>query len=137
MKNPLILALLAGFFFGLWPVVARHISIAALWISFLIPVGTLLIVAPTALPGMISGATPMNRLIVFGVIAGVINGLGMLAYGRILSNTDWNVSKYVPIVAVASIATAAIGAFLIFKEPLTIQKSLGLVFAALAVWLLS
>ena len=79
----------------------------------------------------------MNRLIVFGVIAGVINGLGMLAYGRILSNTDWNVSKYVPIVAVASIATAAIGAFLIFKEPLTIQKSLGLVFAALAVWLLS
>ena len=85
---------------------------------------------------MLSDEIPLSRLIVFGLIAGAINGLGMLAYGRILSNNDWNISKYVPIVAVISIATAAIGAFVAFKEPVTLQKSLGLLFAAAAVWLL-
>jgi len=137
LKNPLILSLLAGFFFGLWPVVARNIGLGSLWIAFLIPVGTLVMVAPYALPGMVAGHIPLTRLIVFGVFAGAINGLGMLAYGRILSNTGLNVSKYVPVVAVISIATAAIGAFIAFKEPVTLQKSLGLIFAAIAVWLLS
>jgi len=137
LKNPLILSLLAGFFFGLWPVVARNTGLGSFWIAFLIPLGTLLMVAFEAAPKIATTEWPVYRMLAFGVIAGAVNGLGMLAYGRILSNTNLNVSKYVPIVAVISIATAAVGAFVAFKEPVTQQKSLGLLFAVAAVWLLS
>jgi len=137
LNNPLILSLLAGFFFGLWPVAARHSTLGSFWIAFLIPLGTLLVVSFEAAPKIASTSLPIYKILAIGLFAGAINGLGMLAYGRVLSNGDLNVSKYVPIVAVVSIAAAAIGAFVAFKEPVTLQKSLGLLFAVAAVWLLS
>jgi drug/metabolite transporter (DMT)-like permease len=137
LNLPLILSLFAGFFFGLWPVVARFAGISSFWIAFLIPLGTLLVVSFEAAPKIAATTWPVYKILAIGIIAGAINGFGMLAYGRILSNGSLNVSKYVPIVAVISIATAAVGAFVAFKEPVTLQKSLGLLFAVAAVWLLS
>jgi len=137
LKNPLILSLLAGFFFGLWPIIARFAGISSFWIAFLIPLGTLLVVSFEAAPKIAVSTWPLYKLLLIGLVAGAINGLGMLAYGRVLANGDLNVSKYVPIVAILSIATAAVGAFILFKEPVTVQKSLGLLFAVAAVWLLS
>lgn len=137
MRNPLILSLLAGFFFGLWPVIARSAGLPSYWIAFLIPLGTLLVVSIVAIPRMLSNNFSLSTLILIGLVAGAVNGLGMLAYGRVLANGNLNVSKYVPIVAVVSIAAAAIGAFVVFKEPITLQKATGLIAAAIAVWLLS
>jgi drug/metabolite transporter (DMT)-like permease len=137
LKYPLLLSLLAGFFFGLWPVLARNSGLGSFWIALLVPIGTFLMVSVEAVPRLTGNPLPVSRLLALGLIAGAVNGLGMLAYGRILSNTGLNVSKYVPIVAVVSIASAAIGAFWAFREPVTLQKSLGLIFAVVAVWLLS
>jgi hypothetical protein len=137
VNNPLILSCLAGLFFGFWPVIARFSNLRSSWVALLIPLGTVILVSFSALPKMLATETPAYRAIALGLLAGAFNGVGMLAYGKILGNSDWDVSRYVPVTAVFSIAAAAIGAFIIFREHVTIQKTLGLLFAAAAVWLLS
>ncbi len=136
MNNPILLSLLAGFFFGTWPVIARFANLTSFWVAFLIPLGTLVCVAVISLPKIPSLQMPLYQALLIGLIAGACNGAGMLAYGKVLANTDWDVSKYVPIAAVSSLAFAAMGGLVLFKEPMTVQKDIGFLFAIAAIWLL-
>lgn len=137
MNNPLVLSIAAGIFFGSWPLVARFANLSPFWVAFFIPFGTILLVSLTWAPKFLTAASLSWRAVVVGLLAGAFNGLGMLFYGQVVSRADWDVSKYMPLVAIVSIAAAAVGAFAMFREPITPQKIAGLALAAVAVWLLS
>ncbi len=137
VNNALVFSIAAGIFFGSWPLIARFANLSSFWVAFFIPFGTILLVALAWAPKFLTASSLSWRAVLVGLLAGACNGLGMLFYGQVISRADWDVSKYVPLVAIVSIAAAAVGAFTLFREPITIQKIAGLVLAAVAVWLLS
>lgn len=137
MTSPLMLCLIAGFCFGVWPLVVRSTSLGSYWIAVLVSVGTTVLVAAGAYSKLLTTSTPALRPMALCLLAGAINGIGILVYSRVISNTSWDVTKYVPLTAVLMISFAAVGAFMLFKEPLTLQKMIGLSFAVVAVWLLA
>lgn len=67
------------------------------------------------------GAAPLVKLLV----AGALMGGGLLAFYT-LANSPMDASISIPIVDVAMLLVTAVGAILLFSEPLTAQKTLGI-----------
>ncbi len=137
MNNALFFCLIAGFCFGTWPLVAKYSNLNAFWVAFLVPLGTTIFISLVALPKLSNTSSLTTKAVAICLIAGVLNGIGILAYGKIISNTNWDISKYVSTTAILMICFTAIGALFMFKEPFTTQKTIGFLFAVAAVWLLS
>lgn len=136
MNNPLFYCLVAALTFGAWPLMARFSQLSASWIAISIATSSTL----TILIGLLPKASLPTKSVLLGLviclIGGVLNGLGMLSYSKVLSTASWDVSKYIPLMTVMIILIAAIGGFALFKEALNWQKALGLTCALAAVWLL-
>lgn len=142
MDNVFLLATVAGFLFGVWPLIFKLVdsnSSPAL-IVILVPIGTLIV-------GMwnLSSFKFQTGNILLGLSAGIMNGLGMLIYAKLLSmgsnsidiSKSVDMSKSIPLTAAAIPAFAAIGAIMIFNEPMTLKKGLGLAAAIIAALLLA
>ena len=60
-------------------------------------------------------------------VAGIMLGLGMVAYSRLVSNQEWHVSVLVPIAADLITAVTAFGGFVFFNEDRNVTKIVGIV----------
>jgi len=118
--------------FGVCPLVARSSGLTPGWTSAFLALGTLPIVACGFWYG---GAVPVGRSLIIGILAGLINGIGLLAYGKLTSG-QFEISRYMPIALAVAPAIIAIGGWLFFHESLTLNKIIGVVAVVVAVWLL-
>ena len=76
---------------------------------------------------------------VYGISAGVINTIGLIAWYYLVSGANnglWNLSSVLSISIVLLTIFLAIGNKVLFNDLLTIKHMLGLVLACLAIWLL-
>lgn len=138
MNSPAFLAvLITALGFGLWPLVARFAALSPIATALFASVGTVIVVAagmrlPMFTYGQISGGAALICL-----VGGILNGIGFLAYAYIISNSDWNLSLYIPIAVVAMSVMTVIGGIILFHEPVTAQKLAGILLAIAAIWVLS
>ncbi|MBT7007565.1 EamA family transporter [Candidatus Falkowbacteria bacterium] len=137
MNHPLFYCVVAGFFFAVWPMIMRVAQMNLLYgatvMGFSTFVATLiaLLISPQGdltFPGM--------KPVMLGLAAGVINAFGFLAYVKLITNPEWEVSKMIPAMTALLVLFGALGGWLFFKEPLTANKGIGVVLAILAVWFL-
>ena len=116
MKNPWIVSFLTAFLFGSWPLIARASGLGSTWIALAVSLSTLLVV------GIASGGdttTPSANAFFICLLAGAINGIGMLTYGKVIATSD-------PIMLAITLALiplfTAVGGSLFFGHPLTVTN---------------
>ena len=74
---------------GGWPLVARASTLSSVWTAIIgTTIGAIAVLGTSAIFGQIKNA-PDIKSILLGVVAGVMLGLGMFAYSRLISNPEW------------------------------------------------
>ena len=134
-QNPFFLSLVTAIGFGGWPLVARAIGIPPFGIAVILSIGT--VAAVTAVgPLMFTWDTVSRKMVYIGLIAGAINGVSFLAYSRLVSSTEWDISTYVPIATALMLIIPVIGGPLFLNETLTMNKVVGTISILIGVYLL-
>ena len=128
MKNPLFLCFFAAFFFGSWPIIAKTVQLSPIWLSILVSSGTILV----AMFGITE--VPTSGIIA-GLLCGIINGIGMHTYRRVINETE--ISRYVPIISASMFIIMAVEGFIFLGEPMTIKKILGFIAIAAGIFMLN
>lgn len=133
-NNPYIYIALIAIASGTWPLVIRFTNLNAQWVAITVTFATAVVAGVFSY--FSSPALPPTRPIVIGLIAGTINAIGMVAWGRLITLKGVELSKVLPIAFVLMPVVSVVGAWLIFKEPMTIKKIAGVIAAGAAIFLL-
>lgn len=134
-NNPLPYCIFAALCFGCWPILGRFAGLGSGWLSLLVATGTA-ILASVSLLANHPGA-PSVRSVIIGLTAGAINGIGMLAYAKVIGWQGEDVSKVLPIAMILTPLFAMAGALIFLGEPVTGKKLIGAGLACVGVYLLS
>jgi drug/metabolite transporter (DMT)-like permease len=134
MKSEALWIVATALLWGSYPLVSRaadyqgHRAALILMISGFIPV---------ALMAMLSaeGGWPTKSALVKLLVAGLMMGSGLVAFVRV-ANGPLEASISIPIIDVAMLLVSAIGAVLVFKEPVTVQKAAGVALLLVGIVLL-
>jgi len=132
-----LLCLVSAVFWAAAPLIGRYSAVNPWMMATLVAGGSFLVVLPIIFLHNFALTDP--RGIAIGLIAGVVNGIGLLAFYRLIAGSGqglWDISRIVPLVFVMVPIFTSIGAFLLFKEDVTPQRIIGLVLAAGAIWFL-
>lgn len=135
MSSPFAFVLLSAFTFAAWPIVGRFSGLSAIWVSTVVSLSTLVLVV-AAKPLFANEETPQAKALVIGVIAGALNGLGILAFNKITSNKSLDITIYVPMTFGLMLVLASIGGVIVFGESMTQNKVWGMVAILVGVYLL-
>jgi len=137
MNNALVLCILTAMFWATAPLVGRLSSLNAMWMVLMIGFGSFIVVLPVIFTQNYSELT--SRGVTFGLVAGVLNGLGMITFYLLVGGSNkglWELSKVAPITYVLVPIGVVIGAKVLFGEAFTMQKVFGVGLACGAIWLL-
>ncbi len=133
MNNPMIYCGLVALFWGSMSVVTRLSGLTGGWVAITLATGTLAV----SLFGVNSSTPTTMKPLILCFVAGVLNGLGTLAFGKLASWQEVELSKVMPIAyAVIPIVVTA-GAWFLLNEPLTSSKLFGLVAVVVGIYFLS
>ncbi|MBI5369740.1 hypothetical protein HZA85_00910 [Candidatus Uhrbacteria bacterium] len=135
MNNGLALALIAAIGFFAWPIVGRANGVNSFWTVLIVTVPTVVITSMVRLSE--GGTFPSTKASLFLLMAGAMNGIGMLAATRIMQDSRFDLSALFPIINISAIAISALGGLILLGESFTLAKGIGLAFACVAAWLLS
>jgi drug/metabolite transporter (DMT)-like permease len=134
MKVEAIYIIIVALFWGSYPLVARASGVSGalgaliLTLSALIPVGTAVIWQAGA-------PRPATSDLIRLLIAGVMMGIGLVAFNALVNSKRLDASISIPIVDTVMLLVSVIGAILFFAEPITAKKlvGIGLLVAGIAV----
>lgn len=130
-NNLFVLAFVAGLCFAGWPIVMRGTNLDTIWVAILISFGASIFAITIAIGKKV--IFPSSKELIIGILAGFINGLGFLLYSKIIATKSVQLSIALPLVAVTLVIFTAAAGFIIYKEPMTLKKAIGLMGAITAV----
>lgn len=136
MNNPIYYCIFAALCFGGWPLLGRFSGLSSGWMSLLVASGTATLGLISIFTNQTSGA-PSARAIIIGLTAGAINGVGMLAYSKVIGWQGSDVSKILPIAMILTPMFAMAGALIFLGEPVSAKKLFGAGIACAGIYLLS
>lgn len=131
----LFLIVLAGFCFAAWPPLAKACGANSAWLGFTVMMLTGLVVALLQPRSMLE--VPPTQALGILILSGTINGVGMFAYGKLLSNPQVPVSTAIPGVLMCMLVTGLIAGVVFLHEGYTWRNVLGVVFAFPVIWLIT
>jgi len=70
-------------------------------------------------------------------VSGLLLGIGMIGYGKIISTPDWPLSIVIPVMAVIMAAVLVAGGMIFYGETLSAKQVIGLVLTFGGIWLLN
>lgn len=132
MNNPLIYCFIVGICWGGMGLIARVSGLGSQWTAIMLGAGTL----ATTLVGINTILPPLKPLTIC-FIAGIVNGIGMLAFGVLTSWEGTEVSKVLPIAFALIPIAITFGALIFLGEQLTTTKAIGITVIAIGVYILS
>ncbi|TSC77585.1 MAG: hypothetical protein G01um101429_1001 [Parcubacteria group bacterium Gr01-1014_29] len=133
MNQPLFFCGLVALFWGGMGLVSRASGLNPGWVACMLGIGTL----PLALTGAIGNPIPSTTALSVGLVAGILNGLGILAFGKIAAWQGIDISRLTPIAYGMIPVVVAVGAWLAFGEQFTTAKTVGLVAIVIGIYLLN
>ncbi len=136
MNNSWVLCLAVGISWGLAPVLGRLSGVSAMPMAVLLAAGTLLATLPFSNQHY---GDFTAKAITLALLAGLVNGAGLIAFYRLVAGSGeglWELSKVLPVALILVPVVIALFAKVLFSEPLTAQKIIGLVLAGTAIWFL-
>jgi drug/metabolite transporter (DMT)-like permease len=125
MKTEAIYITIVALFWGSYPLVARASGIGGplgalvLTLAALVPIGTAAIWY-----GAIPRPPTLDLLRL--MVAGVMMGIGLVAFNALANSKQLDASISIPIVDTAMLVISVIGAVLFFAEPITAKKLIGI-----------
>jgi hypothetical protein len=133
MDNLYVKAVLAGFVFGVWPLLMNRSGLNGNVASFVFTSVVLVCVFPFALGGGLGNIFNANWILT--ISAGILGAVGMLLFnGMLVKATPQNVSSLFVLMLVVQIAAPAI--YQVAMEGMTMMKGAGFALAAIAAVLL-
>ncbi len=140
MKNTsaLFLAIVAGLFWGTWPLVMKQCgAIPPITRVFIMSFASGLLCVPF-MKNQANIALLLSITGGFALLAGVLNIAGHIIFQPLVAGLgEAEVSIVMPIAGVVAISTTALGGILFYGESLSPKKAVGLIGAAVVVWLIS
>ncbi len=139
MNNPLSLTIICVIVWCIWPSLAKVSKLQPTTITFFICVVTAL----TALIFMYvkkdiqlsTGTTTRGVMII--VVAGILNGIGMVTYSSLLSSSSgFDISKYVVMISCLMPVGTTLAAWIILGEHISMQKIFSIVIILSGVYFL-
>jgi drug/metabolite transporter (DMT)-like permease len=130
-------SLAVGIFWGASTLIARYSGAGPYMMAILISIGGMITMLPL-LPSQSFAATG-SRSVAIGIGAGIINGLGLLAFYKLVGGANdglWELSRVIPIAMVLVPIVITVGARVVFDEPFTPTKLVGIALACAAIWFL-
>jgi len=125
MKVEAIYIVIVALFWGSYPLVARSSGVGGpagaliLTLTALVPIATAVIWQS----GAPRPATPdLIRL----MIAGVMMGIGLVAFNALANSKQMDASISIPVVDTAMLVVSVAGAVMFFAEPITAKKLIGI-----------
>ena len=134
MNHGLVLCLMTAVGFGSWPMIARFAGTNNAWTGFLVMGFTALLSAffyRTELADV-----PPTKVLLLLTLAGVANGIGMIAYTRLVTDQRFGMSSWAPSALILMVVFVTIVGAFFFKEPFPPTKLLGLCLACAGTWLM-
>lgn len=124
MIKLLFIAPFIATFYSIWPVTITKTGMSAVWGGFLAMFGTTIVILGYGLTKGSFITVPTKTSIVVMLVAGAINGVGIILHSNIM--TDPSVRKVIfqPSLAVGMVITSAVVAWLILREPINIKQVL-------------
>lgn len=131
--SPFITAILAASCFAVWPMIARFSGLSSAWVA-VIAMSSTLLVAVGAI-GTNPGPLSMKGFVLV-LLAGVLNGTGIVLFSSLFAGAKGDPSRYVSITYGLLPALSMVGMIIWFHDPMTIPKVLGLGLVVAGVFLI-
>ena len=125
---------IVALFWGGYPLVARSSGSGGALGTLVLSLAGLVPITVGALWGGFAVRPSSGQLVRLG-IAGVMMGIGLLAFNR-LANGRLDASVSIPIADTAMLLVSAVGALWFFEEPVTTQKLVGIALLVIGIALL-
>lgn len=138
MNNPYTLTALIGLTWAAAPLIGRVAQLNAMMMAALIALGTFLAAIPIVINQNYASAD--WRSICLVLFAGILNGIGLTAFYRLVAGANeglWDMSKVATIAYVLVPIAIMAGTRIFYGEFLTTDKMIGVVLACGAIWFLS
>lgn len=139
--NILLYCFITAFCFGFWPVIMKTTGLKPNLTAFILTSVTLIIVAIPFLNNSAELKTSVNDLtiqtIAIAVTAGLLNGIGIFMFQKIIASPVTDISKSYTIIIVSQLPVIAISSIILLGDPLTLKKLAGFITAAITILLLA
>lgn len=135
MNNGLVLAIITAIGFGSWPIVGRLAGANQFWMILTVMIPTIILTSWAQRDGF--PEFPSWKASTVLIAAGIANGVSMLTATKIILEKSLDVSAIFPIVNVAIVTVSALSGIFFLNEAVTTSKTIGLICACAAAWLLS
>ena len=125
MKPEYLGILVVAVFWGGYPLIARGVGIGGPLGALLLSVVSLTTIAAATLWTGVE-AWPSSGDVFRLAIAGLMMGIGLLAFNAVAASRAVEASVSIPIMDTAMLVVSVVAAVLFFAEPITARKALGL-----------
>ena len=119
--------------YAIWPTAIAYTGINSAWGGFIAMFTTTVAVM---IWGIVSGnvaITPDSKSVVFMVVAGLINGIGIVYHSKAMSDPEVVKVIFQPSMAVGMVIFSALIAWFVLKEPVSLRQGVWLAAAAFCV----
>ena len=128
--------MLAGLCFGIWPLLMKSSGLNPSMASLVLTTVSLLVYLTFLRTGFDQVA--LGRIVVlFAVVAGVLNGIGTLAFQKAVGGRELDLTTAVLIVIMLQLVITVVGGLLFYGDPLTGKRFLGFCTAVITAYLLT
>ncbi len=135
MNSTVIYSFTVAFTFAFWPIVTRFGKVPAIWTALLVNAGTLVAVMIYYFYKDSSG-TLTGKMVLFGIVAGILNGVGFLVYSYLLSNPAVPASTVVILIDIMIPIIAVVLGVLFLKETISAYKIAGFFLSLIGIYLI-
>ncbi len=135
MNQFVVLAVVAGIFWGLWPIVMKASGLQGSWSVLALYVGGLCAILPVF---KAQGALTY-RGVALGLLAGILGGVGGILFTKITNSNskDVFISNLYSVCLIVQLLTAVVVACFLCGEEITTKKVVGAIMACVAILLLA
>lgn len=134
--SKLLWPVIAGLCFGTWPLIMKSSGLNAIMASFVLTVVSLLVYLPFLKSGF-DQASLLKVGVILAVVAGLLNGIGTIAFQKMIGGKEMDISQVVLMVIIIQIVITAAGGRLFYGDIFTVKKVFGIVAAGFAAYLLT
>lgn len=128
------LALTAGLFFGIWPLVIKTSGLQPVSAAFILSGISAIVCLPFLKLG--GGGSWTMGAVLLGVLAGLLNGAGTVAFQQAIAS-KLEISTVVFIILTLQVVITVLGGRVFYGDVFTPQKIAGIVAACVAMFLLT
>ncbi|OGZ31916.1 MAG: hypothetical protein A3F21_00455 [Candidatus Portnoybacteria bacterium RIFCSPLOWO2_01_FULL_38_39] len=114
--------------------IARASHLGGQWTALMIGIGTFVVTLMGVIPHPL---LPAAKPLAICLAAGIVNGLGMLAFGTLVAWEGMELSKLISIAWGLVLIVISVGAWFFFEEQFTASKITGIISIVVGIYLLS